>query len=92
MVKYSLDDLKRIQPGWFSPENKRFFNDVSYRVLHDKEGNSYLVRSTYAWTDMFGQPKKLRWRINLITPEGKIGELVDRIFDSIDAVKTWLKD
>ncbi len=46
----TLSDVKEAQPHWFTPENKRFFNDVSYKVLHGKASHKpFLVRATYAW-------------------------------------------
>ncbi len=88
----TLTQLKQHNPEWFSRKNKRFFNDVSYRLLHSKAtGEPYLVRSTYAWTDMFGSPKKLHYRVNPIEDNFEIGLLIDNIFPSIYAVKDWLK-
>ena len=87
----NLAHIKAVQPEWFSRENKRFFNDVSYKVLHGKVSKRpYLVRSTYAWTDMFGKPKTLHWRINEIGPDLKIGRLIDQRFWDYDDVKEWL--
>lgn len=89
----TLTQVKAAQPEWFSRKNKRFFGDVSYRVLHGKRsGTPYLVRSTYAWTDMFGQPKRLHYRLNPIKPDLDIGMLIDQQFRDLDAVKAWLKE
>ena len=90
----TLSQLKANQPEWFSRKNKRFFGDISYRVLHGKvSGEPFLVRSTYAWSDMFGQPKTVSWRINHITGEAiadrKIGDLVDEIFKTLSHAKQW---
>ena len=88
-----LRDIKNAQPDWFSRGNKRFFGDVSYRAFYGKAtGTAYLVRSTYAWSDMFGQPKKLYWRINQVDQDTlKIGDLLDCTFDNIFQVKAWLR-
>ena len=68
----TLADVKRANPIWFVAGNKRFIGDVSYKVLHGKAtGRPFLVRATNAWTDMFGQPKKLHYRINPINGRGK---------------------
>ncbi len=90
----TLADVKRAQPKWFTPENKRFFNDVSYRVLHGKASHKpFLVRGTFAWTDMFGKPKRLHYRINPLDPDTiDIRPLVDQEFKDLEEVKDWLKD
>ena len=87
----TLSDVKQANDSWFSPKNKRFFGDIDYRVLHGKEGETYLVRSTYQWSDMFGRPKTICWRINLLSDELKILPLVDTVFKSLDSVKDWLR-
>lgn len=93
MEKFDLRTVKEAQPHWFSLKNKRFFGDVSYRVLRGKKsGEAFLVRSTYAWSNMFG-PKRLHYRINVINQETKkIGDLIDDTFTSIYAVKNYLKN
>lgn len=89
-----LTQIRWANAKWFSPENKRFFGDVSYRALRGKKtGKVYLVRSTEAWTDMFGNPKRLHWRINNINQETlAIEALIQHEFKDIDAVKDWLKE
>jgi len=88
-----LRDIKAANPSWFSRGNKRFFNDVSYRAYYGKAtGKAYLARSTYAWTDMFGEPKRLHWRINDINQDTlEIEGLIDDIFPDIFAMKAWLR-
>lgn len=87
----TLAQVKDAQPNWFSRKNKRFFNDVSYRVLHGKVSHKpYLVRSTYAWTDMFGQQPQLHYRVNTIKGDLSIGPLVDKSFRDLEEVKEWL--
>lgn len=90
----TLAQVKSANANWFAPGQKKFFGDVSYRVLHGKTTKKpYLVRSTNAWTDMFGQQKKLHWRVNPIHPDSlKIECLTDDVFDTIDDVKEWLKE
>jgi len=87
----TLSDVKQANDGWFSLKNKRFFNDIDYRVLHGKDGEPYLVRSTYQWSDMFGGAKTVYWRINPLSSELKIMPLVNTQFNSLDSVKDWLK-
>lgn len=93
----TLAQLRQNQPEWFSRKNKRFFGDVSYKLLHGKtSGEPFLIRSTYAWTDMFGSPKRLHYRVNRITGESiearRIGPLVDKSFFDLDEVKDWLRE
>ena len=89
----TLSQVKSRQPEWFSRKNKKFFNDVSYRVLHSKKtGEPYLARSTYAWTDMFGHKPRLHWRLNRLKDDLEIDSLVDEEFVDLWAVKRWLKE
>jgi hypothetical protein len=88
----TLADVKAKQPEWFSRKNKRFFGDVSYKVLHSKVTHKpYLVRSTYQWSDMFDQAKTLRYRVNELKEDLSIGPLLDKQFRDLDAVKEWLR-
>ena len=88
-----LRKIREANEGWFSPSNKRFFNDRSYYGYYGgTTGKSYLVRSTYAWTDMFGQKPRLHYRINELNQETeKIGNLIDTEFETLEDVKEWLK-
>ena len=91
----TLTQLRQNQPEWFSRKNKRFFGDVSYRLLHGKAtGEPYLVRATYAWSDMFGRERRLHYRVNRITgetiEERRVGPLVDTVFTDLSEVKRWL--
>jgi len=89
----TFQQVKAKHPNWFSRENKRFFGDVSYKVLHGKASKApYLVRSTYAWSDMFGQPAKLHWRVNPLLSDLDIGQLIDQSFDTLEDVREWLED
>ncbi len=88
----TLTDVRNAQPGWFSRGNKRLFGDVSYKLLHGKTSKQpFLVRSTFMWSDMFGQPKTLCYRVNTIKADLSIGPLIDKVFHSLDDVKEWLK-
>jgi hypothetical protein len=91
----TLSQLRQNQPEWFSRKNKRFFGDVSYKLLHGKvSGEPFLVRATYAWTDMFDQPKRLHYRVNRIIGEAveerKVGPLLDQVFGDLWEVKRYL--
>jgi len=88
-----LQGIKDAQPEWFSAGNKRFFVDVSYSAYYAKKtGKPFLVRSTYAWSDMLGQPRKLSYRINGINPDTlKIELLVEETFNNLCAARDWLE-
>jgi len=87
----TMTQVRYAQPEWFSRENKRFFGDVAYKVLHGKVSRKpYMVRSTYAWTDMFSQPRKIHYRGNRINDDLTIGKLLDYTFSNLDEVKEWL--
>jgi hypothetical protein len=91
--KSLMRNIKQKQPAWFSPENRRFFNDVSYWAYYGKRtGERYMVRSTYAWTDMFGSPPRLHYRVNRIGEDFDIRPLVDREFHDLDEVEEWLEE
>ena len=88
-----LKTIKERNPQWFSSENKRLFGDISYSLAYGgKTDKKYLLRSTYAWTDMMGQPKIKHYRINKIEDDLKIGELIDIIFRNKNSAKNWLKN
>jgi hypothetical protein len=86
-----LSDVKENNPGWFSKENKRFFNDVSYSCYYSKLGNRYFLQVSYKWSDMLGQPKKKSYIIKNITDDFKIGVPITE-FSSLAEVKNWLKN
>lgn len=88
----TLRQVKEAQPDWFSRKNKKFFNDIDYRVLHGKtSGEPYLVRATYAWSDMFGQKPRRHYRVNMLHDDLTIGPLFDTEYSDLWAVKRWLK-
>ena len=39
---------------------------------------------------MLGDPRRLHWRINRLMPDLKIGNLINKEFASLAAVKAWL--
>ncbi len=90
-----LRKLVSDSPNWFSGGNKRFFGDRQYFGMYGgKTGNPYLVRSTYAWSDMFGQPKTLTYRVNKIRDENgtyTIGSLLDTVYATLSEVKQALQ-
>jgi hypothetical protein len=92
-MSITMSQVRAAQPEWFSRKNKRFFGDVGYKVLTGKQSRKpYLVRSTFAWTDMFGQPRTLHYRVNTLDTETlHIGGLVDKNFRDMDSLREWLR-
>ena len=87
IVPITIADVREANPRWFSKENKRFFDDISYRILHDKGGTAYLVRQTWGWGNM-GK----HWRVNQLNNNSyAIGVLLPDTFLTLNEVKTWLK-
>ena len=86
----TLAEIKRMNPMWFGRGNKAFFHDVSYKACN-WHGKSYLMRLTYAWTDMFGQPKRLHCRVNKVDAQGKIGNLYPDEFVDYDDARKWIR-
>ena len=86
--------IKEANPAWFGNGNKQFFGDISYKAYYGKAtGKAYLVRATYAWSDMFDGIRKLHYRINPIDNETRdILPLTDDIFPDIFAAKHWLRN
>lgn len=89
----SLKQVKAHNGEWFSRKNKRFFGDIRYWTKQGKIScHTYLIRSTFAWTDMFDHEKSLHYRINPINPDTfEIEPLIDGIFPSIHSINEWLK-
>ena len=95
--KFMLKKLISDNHDWFSKINKRFFNDRQYFFMYSGAGNRYMVRSTFAWSDMFGQPARLHYKINTIKNDQndsyilRVGNLLDNEFKNMSDVKNWLK-
>ena len=66
MIK-TFQELKQANQSYFTPENKRFFNDINYKVLKGgKSKTRFLILHTYQFSDMFGEEKKLKNQHNNI--------------------------
>jgi len=91
MKNWTLLDIRHAQPSWFSKENKKFFNDRQYWLKWSSAGIAFLLRSTYAWTDMFGQKPRLHYRLNIINDDKSIGTMLDTEFKTIAEVRQWLQ-
>jgi hypothetical protein len=89
----TMAEVKAANGDWFSRGNKRFFGDIQYWVLQGRSGKPYLLRSTYMWSDMFGQPKRVSYRVTEIEADTlKIGGLIDDIFKTREDAKDWIKE
>jgi len=88
----TMTDVREANESWFSRSNKSLFGDIDYRLLTGKKSkDKYLVRSTYGWTDMFGSPKKVFYKINKLDQKTlKIGNMLDPEFRTLDGVKDFL--
>jgi hypothetical protein len=89
-----LRKIRQANEHWFTPDNKRFFKDRSYYGYYGgTTGKSYLVQSTYAWTDMFGEKPRLHYRIHTLNQDTEeIGNLLDTEFKTLDDIKSWLRE
>jgi hypothetical protein len=84
--------LRAAHQNYFSKENIRCFDDLEYRILHDKQHQPYLVRLTYGWSDMFGGDRIAHWKINPIGPNLELLSLDARSFRTLADVKKALAE
>mgnify|MGYP003151221625 FL=1 len=90
MIK-TIQELKQVNQSYFTPENKRFFNDINYKVLKGaKSKTRFLIQHTYQWSDMFDGIKKAVFVVKPITTEGKILPTVETLKE-LNQVKQYLK-
>ena len=90
MIK-TIQSLKRVNKSYFTPENKRFFNDINYKVLMGRKSKTrFLIQHTYQWSDMFDGIKKAVFVVKPITTEGKILETVETLKE-LNQVKQYMK-
>ena len=90
MIK-TIQSLKRVNKSYFTPENKRFFNDINYKVLKGgKSKTRFLIQHTYQFSDMFDGVKKAVFVVKPITVEGKILETVETLKE-LNQVKQYMK-
>ena len=88
----NMKQLREKNKKWFSPENKKFFNDINYRVLQSKKSKtSYLIQHTYQWSNMFGNELKPVYVVKPITSDGNILQSV-ATFKELSEVKNFLKN
>jgi len=90
MIK-TFQELKQANQSYFTPENKRFFNDINYKVLMGgKSKTRFLILHTYQFSDMFGEEKKAVFVIKPITTDGKILPTVETLKE-LNQVKQYMK-
>ena len=90
MIK-TFQELKEVNQSYFTPENKRFFNDINYKVLTGRKSKTrFLILHTYQFSDMFGEEKKAVFVVKPITTEGKILPTVETLKE-LNQVKQYMK-
>ena len=90
MIK-TFQKLKQVNQSYFTPENKRFFNDINYKVLMGgKSKTRFLIQHTYQFSDMFDGVKKAVFVVKPISIEGKILPTVETLKE-LNQVKQYMK-
>ena len=90
MIK-TIQELKEVNKKWFTLENKRFFQDINYKVLMGgKSKTRFLIQHTYQWSDMFDGIKKAVFVVKPITVDGKILPTIETVKE-LNQVKQYLK-
>ena len=90
MIK-TIQSLKRVNKSYFTPENKRFFNDINYKVLTGKKTKTkFLIQHTYKFSDWFGGDKKAVFVIKPITEQGQIEKDIIE-FEDLNQVKQYME-
>ena len=90
MIK-TIQSLKRVNKSYFTPENKRFFNDINYKVLTGgKSKTRFLIQHTYQFSDMFSGVKKAVFVVKPISAEGKILPTVETLKE-LNQIKQYIK-
>jgi len=90
MIK-TMQELKQVNQKYFTPENKRFFNDINYKVLKGgKSKTRFLIQHTYQFSDMFDGIKKAVFVVKPITVDGKILPTIETLKE-LNQVKQYLK-
>ena len=90
MIK-TFQELKEVNQSYFTPENKRFFNDINYKVLMGgKSKTRFLIQHTYQFSDMFDGVKKAVFVVKPISVEGKILPTIETLKE-LNQVKQYMK-
>ncbi len=88
----TMAEVRRANPIYFGKGQKKFFNDIGYKVRTSSDGFKYLLTETYGFTDMFGADRRRKFYhlkdINEETLEidGKMRE-----FATLEEVNEWLR-
>tara|TARA_R100001244_G_scaffold125542_1_gene95524 strand:- start:30 stop:311 length:282 start_codon:yes stop_codon:yes gene_type:complete len=92
MIK-TLTELRSLNKKWFLPSNIKFFGDYKYWLLSGKRSkNKYLVRKSDCWTVELQGYKEYCFRINPISVDGTIENVLDDAFKTFEKVKQFLKE
>ena len=90
MIK-NIQELKQANQSYFTPENKRFFNDINYKVLTGgKSKTRFLIQHTYQFSDMFDGVKKAVFVVKPIAVDGQILPTVETLKE-LNQVKQYMK-
>ena len=90
MIK-TIQELKQVNQSYFTPENKRFFNDINYKILKGaKSKTRFLIQHTYQWSDMFDGIKKAVFVVKPITTDGKILPTIETLKE-LNQIKQYMK-
>ena len=90
MIK-TMQELKQANQSYFTPENKRFFNDINYKVLTGgKSKTRFLIQHTYQFSDMFDGVKKAVFVVKPIAVDGQILPTVETLKE-LNQVKQYMK-
>ena len=90
MIK-TFQELKEVNKGYFSLANKRFSNDINYKVLMGKKTKTrFLIQHTYQFSDMFDGIKKAVFVVKPITTDGKILPTIETLKE-LNQVKQYMK-
>ena len=86
----TLKEVKEKNKIYFAEGQQEFFNDVSYEILHSKEGKPFLVTLTSGFTDMFGGKVRFFFSVKPID-KNLVIEPKSTQFKTYEEVKKWLK-
>ncbi len=95
-TKMTFAILKAMHETYFNLGNKKFFKDISYKVIHIK-GIPFLITYTYGFSgQLTGQPPVAGYTAKQIMQGGKkIGQMIDRrthshTFSSVGYLKEFI--
>ena len=86
----TLKEVKEKNKIYFGEGQQEFFNDVSYEILHSKQGTPFLVTLTSGFTDMFDGEVRFFFSVKPID-KNLVIEPKSTQFKTYEEVKKWLK-